>query len=144
MKRREFIMLSLSAVVTAGAAMAQSVQELIVEQLIEQGFSEITVGRTLLGRIRIVATSAEFRREIIIHPRTGEILRDYWEALDGSAASARIASPKSSVDGSDDETEHDAGDAPEEDDHVEEHEEEDREDSEDSEEEEEKEYEFKY
>jgi len=37
--------------------------------------------RTLLGRLRIVASDGTRRREIIINPNTGEVLRDYWVEL---------------------------------------------------------------
>lgn len=43
------------------------------------------MSRTLLGRTRFVATSDQYRREIILNPRTGEILRDLWLLLDGEA-----------------------------------------------------------
>ncbi|MDO6457124.1 hypothetical protein Q4560_10980 [Celeribacter halophilus] len=51
----------------------------VITQLKSQGYTRITVGRTLLGRTRIVARNDEMRREIIINPSTGEVLRDYWE-----------------------------------------------------------------
>lgn len=64
---------------------AQSVQESIVRQLTEQGFSEVRISRTWLGRSRIVARSDDLYREIIVNPATGEILRDYWRQNDGSS-----------------------------------------------------------
>lgn len=63
-------------------------------QLTEQGFVEFEVSRTLLGRIRIVATNELYRREIVFHPVTGEILRDYIEALDGSAVQPLLLLPQ--------------------------------------------------
>lgn len=54
-------------------------QDAIVAQLQSQGFNRITIGRTFLGRVRITATSDRLEREIIFNPRTGEILRDYWD-----------------------------------------------------------------
>lgn len=76
--------------------MAQDLQAVLVAQLTEQGFSKIQIGRTFLGRVRLFATSANQSREIIFNPRTGEILRDYWDNLDDTApASARLSSSRS-------------------------------------------------
>ncbi len=75
--------------VTAGLALAlpnlaaaETVEEQIIRQLQAQGFNRIEVQRTLLGRVRIDATSSTLERELIFNPGTGEILRDYWEPLD--------------------------------------------------------------
>jgi hypothetical protein len=62
----------------ATSASANPFKDSIIAQLSAQGFSEIRVSRTFLGRTRVVATSSELRREIIFNPATGEILRDYW------------------------------------------------------------------
>ena len=66
-------------------AKAQTVEEQIVAQLNAQGFDEIEVSRTLFGRIKMIAYSDTHRRELVFHPSTGEILRDYWEASSGLA-----------------------------------------------------------
>ena len=95
MNRRKFIIASFVAAATARTAMAGTVQESIVAQLRDQGFRSIRVSKTLLGRVRIQATSDKYSREIILNPRTGEILRDYWTTLDGAAATGgvKIAEP---------------------------------------------------
>lgn len=49
----------------------------IVDGLRQAGFSEIRVERTLLNRERVVAARPDLLREIVVDPRTGEILRDY-------------------------------------------------------------------
>ena len=72
------LLLSLSPV--AGAA--QSVQESIVAQLQAQGFNQIRVERTWLGRVRIVALSPTLERELVFNPQSGEILRDFWVGRD--------------------------------------------------------------
>lgn len=87
-----------AAVVLATAPMtalaqAQDIVAAISSQLRAQGYDEIVVGRTLLGRSRILATSSEYRREIIVNPRTGEILRDYWSLLPGAAATGADGAP---------------------------------------------------
>ncbi|MDU8926019.1 hypothetical protein RXV86_01340 [Alisedimentitalea sp. MJ-SS2] len=58
---------------------AETPEASIVRQLRAQGFHSVTVNRTLLGRLRFVATADTVRREIIYNERTGEILRDYSE-----------------------------------------------------------------
>ncbi len=84
-RRRFFIGLS-AALTMGGAAMAQPAEDMILAQLRQQGFKKITVGRTLLGRTRFVATGNGQRREIILNPVTGEILRDFWQDEVGNKA----------------------------------------------------------
>ena len=62
----------------AGPAMGQSsIENSIVSQLRGQGYSNIEVNRTLLGRIRFVADRGNERREIVVNPATGVLMRDY-------------------------------------------------------------------
>lgn len=58
---------------------AQTVQEALIAQLTQQGYSDIEVSRTFLGRVRIEAHGNGIEREIIFNPSSGEILRDFWE-----------------------------------------------------------------
>lgn len=44
--------------------------------LLDEGFEVVQSGRTLLGRIRIVAEGPQGRREIVLHPGDGRVLRD--------------------------------------------------------------------
>lgn len=81
MIRTALIILALTA--SPAPALAQSVEEQVRTQLSAQGFTEIDMRRTLLGRLRVVATSETHRREIVINPGSGAILRDYWEERDG-------------------------------------------------------------
>lgn len=85
MHRRVFITALTSALLSAPTAFAQSVSvvDQVIAQLKAQGYTRITLGRTFLGRTRIVAVNETMRREIIINPATGEILRDYWELDEG-------------------------------------------------------------
>jgi len=75
----------LGAAFLASVASAGAIEDRIVQQLKDQGFTEIEMSRTWLGRVRIEAESGTHEREIILNPRTGEILRDYWEGPDHSA-----------------------------------------------------------
>jgi hypothetical protein len=88
----------------ASVALAQGVTERqVIDQLRDQGFSEFRVSRTLLGRTMIVATNREYRREVVINPTTGVILRDYWRALgpdDDDDSGSRLLNPRSGNSGS--------------------------------------------
>ncbi len=42
-----------------------------------QGYAQIVVRRSLLGRIWIIATGPDGSREVVIDPLTGEVLRDF-------------------------------------------------------------------
>ncbi|WP_343081562.1 hypothetical protein [Ostreiculturibacter nitratireducens] len=105
MKRRTFIGLAGAALLFATPVFGQGVVDSVVTQLREQGYTSITIGRTLLGRTRIVALSDRYRREIIINPRTGEILRDFWQVLGAgqeTGGGARLIDPSEMGDDDDD------------------------------------------
>ena len=90
---------------SAPMAFAQSYADQIVQQLSAQGFSDITVEITLLGRIRIKGHNGQGLREIIMNPHTGEILRDMWIDANGNAILPLLAAPgrgEDSGSGSDD------------------------------------------
>lgn len=69
--------------------MAASFTEDVVAQLVKLGFSNITAETTLLGRVKIVASRSDGLREIVINPRTGEILRDVWMPSANNSAAPR-------------------------------------------------------
>lgn len=71
----------LAVVITCAAnpALADGRVDAITRQLSDQGFGQIKVSRTFLGRVRVEALREGREREIIFNPRTGEILRDYWD-----------------------------------------------------------------
>ncbi|EKE71209.1 PepSY domain-containing protein [Celeribacter baekdonensis] len=116
-RRRFFIGLS-AALTMGGAALAQPAEDMILAQLRQQGFKKITVGRTLLGRTRFVATGNGQRREIILNPVTGEILRDFWQDEVGNKAPRIVDSSGSrdAGDGREDDTSPDEGNEAEDDD----------------------------
>lgn len=106
MKRRTFLKQFLAAtaaasILAASPVAAASLEERVVEQLREQGFESIRISRTWLGRLRIKARGRGYEREIIINPRTGEILRDFWEDEDEDAG---LFSPDQRDDDSRDDT----------------------------------------
>lgn len=63
--------------VLALPALADGVEDSVVADLRQQGYTGITTSHTWLGRLRVVAMQDGARREIVINPYTGEILRDY-------------------------------------------------------------------
>ena len=75
-------------ILAAGAAPAQDRDLLarLVFALRAEGYDQIRTERTLLKRIRIVAGRAGERREIVIDPRTGEVLRDYSRERNGEVS----------------------------------------------------------
>lgn len=79
--------LSLMLVLTPAVAAAQSdnVRDRIVVELTEDGYQQIRISRTLLGRMRFVATKPDYRREIVVNPATGVILRDYIRIITSNA-----------------------------------------------------------
>ena len=80
MRRRVFLTALVGGIAMAGTAQARDPADEIVRELKRNRYRIETVSRTFLGRIRIVATREGGRREIIVNPATGEILRDLWVA----------------------------------------------------------------
>jgi len=80
MRRRVFLAALIGSAMTATAAAARDRSDDILRELKRNGYRIEDVGRTFLGRVRILATRNGGRREIIVNPVTGEILRDLWIA----------------------------------------------------------------
>lgn len=75
------LILSLTVVALPAAAQVDDVRGRIIQQLHDEGFTEIHVSKTWLGRLRFEAFSETARREIVVNPSTGVILRDYLQML---------------------------------------------------------------
>lgn len=71
--------LAIVGVLFAVPAMSDGRLDAITQQLSAQGYDRIKVSKTFLGLVRVEAQRKGLQREIIFNPRTGEILRDYWE-----------------------------------------------------------------
>lgn len=99
MKRTHLAAAVLALAFAAGGARANGVVDAIIGDLRAQGYAQIDISRTLLGRTRIEAESTSYHREIIIDPRTGEILRDYWETLTDASGQPVTTNPPSVVSG---------------------------------------------
>lgn len=90
MDRRAFMLMLGAGLAAATPLAAQSYADQIVGQLVDQGFRNIEVEVTFLGRVWIRGESGEGIREIILNPKTGEILRDLWLDLDGNPKLPRL------------------------------------------------------
>lgn len=77
-RRRLVVLLMIVAFVAPITAYANDdLEKVLIDQLKQQGYSEFVVSFTLLGRMRIVAIGEDGSgREIVVNPRTGEVLRD--------------------------------------------------------------------
>lgn len=80
MRRRVFLAALVGGMAAATTAQARDRADDILRELKRKGYRIEAVSRTLLGRTRILATKDGGRREIIVNPVTGEILRDLWIA----------------------------------------------------------------
>ncbi|TDQ59933.1 hypothetical protein EV658_10730 [Phaeovulum veldkampii DSM 11550] len=110
--------MALAALVTAHPAMAQDAVGQVERQLRRLGYRDITRQRTLLGRVRITALNAKGKREIILNPGTGEILRDFFKPFSGASGASgglldgdtRAGSAKDDADDDTDDDDDDQGD----------------------------------
>ena len=96
MNRRYFLVVFLIGALAAATVSAATYEDSIVAQLKSQGYNSITVERTLLGRIKIIGKIDTGRREIILNPRTGEIMRDIWLTKSGKSDGPKLQSQPNS------------------------------------------------
>lgn len=89
MNRRAFLVM-VGAAAIATPALADHEDD-IIERLTEEGYDRIDVTRTLLGRVRIVAFKGRLQRELVLNPRTGEILRDIVTTRDDGSSTSTFA-----------------------------------------------------
>jgi hypothetical protein len=119
---RRTLLLSLPALWLQAAGAMADVERAILRRLRAAGYGQISVSRTLLGRVRIVALKPGLRREIILNPNTGEVLRDLITTLDGTELPGALADDNGGQDsggqgGNDDDGGDDDGSDDEGDDH---------------------------
>lgn len=72
----------LALVLGAASAAAASYEDRLIAHLRALGYGDITLSFTLLGRAQIIAISKDDTREIVLNPRTGEILRDFAQSIE--------------------------------------------------------------
>ncbi|WP_227751686.1 hypothetical protein [Tabrizicola oligotrophica] len=108
--RRSFLLaVATAALLAASPAHADFVDD-VREQLQQQGYQQISVSSTLLGRSKIVAYGKKGMREIIMNPRTGEILRDQWTSAEGAILPSIVGDDDEDDDSDDDDGDDDSGD----------------------------------
>ena len=81
MMKPVLIALFLAFFAVPATADAASVRDTIVNELKSDGYEEIRISRTWLGRTRFIAEDSRRYREIVVNPITGVILRDYTRFL---------------------------------------------------------------
>ena len=94
---------------------AERVRDHVVRELREDGFSEIRISRTWLGRLRFLATDGQRRREIVVNPNTGVILRDYIRLLRKQGSDGTVGGGQGGAFGEEDEGDDDEEDDDEDD-----------------------------
>ena len=94
MNRRFFLTVAVSVFAGVAPVWAGSFQDKYVDQLKKQGFVDLQISRTWLGRTRITASSKTHQRELIFNGRSGEILRDYLEEKSGGARAIQLLDPE--------------------------------------------------
>jgi hypothetical protein len=110
MKRRSFLLLTSAAAASVAFPAHADYVNSVRDQLRQQGYRQISVSSTMLGRTRIVAKSKTGTREIIMNPRTGEILRDLWSSAQGSSGPSIVGSDADDPDDGQDDARDDDGD----------------------------------
>ena len=91
MNRRFFLAATLTVLAQTPFAALADIESDIVRRLRADGYRQIQVTRTMLGRLRITAVGRGGTREIILNPQTGEVLRDVYIAADGSTTPTTLA-----------------------------------------------------
>jgi hypothetical protein len=74
---KRLILAAVCAIVMGQPVLAQSIDERIASSLQAEGYQIVTMSRTWLGRIYVIAETETVRREMVFSPATGEVLRDY-------------------------------------------------------------------
>jgi hypothetical protein len=74
---KRLILAAVCAIALGQPVLAQSIDERIAASLQAEGYQIVTMSRTWLGRIYVIAETDSVRREMVFNPATGEVLRDY-------------------------------------------------------------------
>lgn len=81
MNRRRALALLLCAAVPPAAAQEATLAEGVAAELRAQGYEDVTVRRTLLGRTRVTGRLDGWRREVVLSESRGAVLRDVERPL---------------------------------------------------------------
>ncbi|CAN0605334.1 unnamed protein product, partial [Ectocarpus sp. 12 AP-2014] len=102
MLRLIVLLMALMFAAPAARADAETVRDRIVSVLREDGYGEIRISRTLLGRMRFVGLRMDARREIVVNPNSGVVLRDYVRFLNRSLGGSSSSGSSGNYDDDDD------------------------------------------
>lgn len=69
-----------------GGEAARAVAQRVAAEMVEAGYTDVEVGWTWLGRLRVTGRIDGRDREIILHPTSGEVLRDFLAPPEVAAA----------------------------------------------------------
>ncbi|MEO1177281.1 MAG: hypothetical protein AAFV87_08980 [Pseudomonadota bacterium] len=107
--RRNFVVIATAALVAATAAYSDENAAVanVLKDARERGYDVRSVRRTLLNRVRIVATREGEQREIVVDPRNGVILRDHTRDLDDNIGKGNKGGSSYDPDDDDDIDDHD-------------------------------------
>ena len=103
-----------------GSALAQTLltpRDRVIAALEEQGYQVTRVRKTWLGRVQIRARAGDLRREIVLNPNTGEVLRDYVETIGRDDDDRRAGSGRHSGRDDDDDDDNSGSGSRDDDDH---------------------------
>lgn len=88
MDRRAFLNMLAGTMVVATSvpAFASDPVQAAIARLQAEGFRKIAAERTFLGRVRITAERRGQSREVVLDPRSGEVLRDLTRVSDSDGS----------------------------------------------------------
>ena len=97
---------TMAATSTAGTSTAAQIQMVevrgeaaVLAELEARGYEIVSRSRTLLGRVRIRASTESHIREVVLHQSTGEILRDAIVAVLNAEGDVSTGTEQSTTDG---------------------------------------------
>ncbi|WRH64405.1 MAG: PepSY domain-containing protein [Fuscovulum sp.] len=80
------ILLAMAGFAGEAAAQSDPPQQMVTDKIVivlqQKGYRDILVTRTWLGRLRVVGWIDGRAREIIVHPTSGEVLRDFLDPIE--------------------------------------------------------------
>lgn len=86
------VLAAMTILASVGFAQAQDIDDRLRDELASEGYAQVSISRTLLGRIRIIAVAEDGReREIILNPHTGVVMRDFVVEISGE--SVKVGKP---------------------------------------------------
>ncbi len=110
LKRFLILLFLILAAPTDALAQGMTVRDYYVRELREDGYQSVRVSRTFLGRYRFLGSKPGYRREIIVNPKNGAILRDYIQFTGAGSSSGGNSGDPVYPGGGDDDDDYDDDD----------------------------------